>query len=170
MTQIRFRSLTQFHGVEFVGLMICAYLGLFRRRGHLRGPHPSPDSALEPIIQRNTTIRTLITDEQRAQLLANGRARSAGQPLDPLPIVRLFTPDAHATWLLTELDPQDGDTAYGLCDLGLGMPELNTVRLSELASIRGPRNLPVERDLYFTPRRPLSEYVRLARENGSITD
>lgn len=170
MAQIRFRSLAQFHGVEFVGLMICAYRGLFRRRGHLRGPHPSPDSALEPIIQRNMTIRTLITDEQRAQLLANGRAHAAGQPVDPLPVVRLFTPDAHATWLLTELDPQDGDTAFGLCDLGLGMPELNTVRLSELASIRGPRNLPVERDLYFTAQRPLSEYARLAQENGSITD
>jgi hypothetical protein len=67
-------------------------------------------------------IRTLITDEQRAQLLANGRAHAAGQPVDPLPVVRLFTPDAHATWLLTEVDPQDGDTAFGLCDLGLGMP------------------------------------------------
>ena len=115
-------------------------------------------------------MKTLITAEQRAQLLANGRAHAAGQPVDPLPIVRLFTPDAHATWLLTELDPQDGDTAFGLCDLGLGMPELNTVRLSELASIRGPQNLPVERDLYFAARRPLSEYVRLAQENGSITD
>lgn len=115
-------------------------------------------------------MKTLITDEQRAQLLANGRTHAAGRSLDPLPIVRLFTPDAHATWLLTELDPQDGDTAFGLCDLGLGMPELSTVRLSELASIRGPRNLPVERDLYFTARRPLSEYARLAQENGSITD
>jgi hypothetical protein len=115
-------------------------------------------------------MKILITDEQRAQLLANGRAHAAGQSLDPLPVVRLFTPDAHATWLLTELNPEDGDTAFGLCDLGLGMPELGSVRLSELASIRGPRNLPVERDLYFTARRPLSEYARLAQENGSITD
>jgi hypothetical protein len=115
-------------------------------------------------------MKTLITDEQRAQLLANGRAHAAGQPFDPLPVVRLFTPDAHATWLLTELDPEDGDTAFGLRDLGLGMPELGSVRLSELASIRGPRNLPIERDLYFTARRPLSEYARLAQENGSITD
>jgi len=115
-------------------------------------------------------MKTLITDEQRAQLLANGRAHAAGQPLDPLPVVRLFTPDAHATWLLTEIDPEDGDTAFGLCDLGLGMPELGTVRLSELASIRGPRNFPIERDLYFTARRPLSEYARLAQRDGSITD
>ena len=115
-------------------------------------------------------MKTLITDEQRAQLLANGRARTEGQDLDPLPVVKLFTPDAHGTWLLTELDPEDGDTAYGLCDLGLGLPELGTVRLSELASIRGPLKLPIERDLYFIAQRTLSEYTRLARINGSIID
>lgn len=115
-------------------------------------------------------MKTLITDEQRAQLLANGHARAEGRQLDPQPVVKLFTPDAHATWLLTELDPQDGDTAFGLCDLGLGTPELGCVRLSDLASIRGPSNQPIERDLYFVARRSLSEYVRLARDNGSVTD
>jgi Protein of unknown function (DUF2958) len=115
-------------------------------------------------------MKTLITDEQLAQLLANGQARAEGRQLDPLPVVRLFTPDAHATWLLTELDPEDGDTVFGLCDVGLGMPKLGYVRLSELASIRGPSNQLIERDLYFTARRSLSEYARLAQENGSITD
>ena len=115
-------------------------------------------------------MKTLITDEQRAQLLANGQARAEGREPDPRPVVKLFTPDAHAIWLLTELDPEDGDTAFGLCDLGLGTPELRHVRLSDLASIRGPLNQRIERDLYFTPRRAMSEYARLAHENGSITD
>jgi hypothetical protein len=115
-------------------------------------------------------MKALITDEQREQLLANGRARAQSQQLDPQPVVKLFTPDAHATWLLTELDPTDDDTAFGLCDLGLGMPKLDHFRLSELASIRGPLNQPIERDLYFRARRSLSEYARLAQENGSITD
>ena len=115
-------------------------------------------------------MRNLITDEQRAQLLANGAAHAQGEHLDPLPVVKLFTPDAHATWLFTRLDPTDGDTAFGLCDVGLGMPELGTVRLSDLEGIRGPLNLPVERDLHFTPRRTLSEYVRLAQADGSIND
>jgi hypothetical protein len=39
-----------------------------------------------------------------------------------------------------------------------------------LASIVGPLKQPVMRDRYFQPTRPLSEYVRLAQENGSITD
>lgn len=115
-------------------------------------------------------MKKLITDTQRAQLLANGTAHAQGEHLDPLPVVKLFTPDAHATWLLTRLDPTDGDTAFGLCDVGLGMPELGTVRLSDLEGIRGPRNLPVERDLHFTPRRTLSEYRRLAQADGSIND
>lgn len=115
-------------------------------------------------------MKTLITEQQRTQLLANGQAHAEGSDIDPLPVVKLFTPDAQATWLLTELDPEDSDTAFGLCDLGLGMPELGSVRLSELSTIRGPLGLPVERDLHFIPRRTLSEYAALARDNGSILD
>lgn len=112
----------------------------------------------------------LITDAHRAQLLDNGAAAARGEKRDPLPVVKLFTLDAHATWLLTELDPDDGDTAFGLLDLGIGTPALGHVRLSVLEGIRGPRNLNVARDLYFTPKWRLSEYARLARADGSITD
>jgi len=117
-----------------------------------------------------TMTQPLITAEHRAQLLAIGEARAAGQSIDPMPAVRLFTPDAHATWLLAALDPADGDTAWGLIDLGIGMPGLGHVKLSDLASIVGPRKQPVMRDRYFQPVRLLSEYLRLAEENGSITD
>lgn len=112
----------------------------------------------------------LIIDEQRTQLLANGQITAEGADHDPLPVVKLFTPDAHATWLLTELDPAYGDTAYGLCDIGIGMPELGHMRISELASIVGPLKLPIERDLYFTAKRTLSDDARLVRANGSIID
>jgi hypothetical protein len=115
-------------------------------------------------------VTPLVTEDDRARLLAHGQARAAGQDTDPLPVVRLFTPDAHATWLLASLDPTDGDTAYGLIDLGIGMPALGTVKLSDLASIVGPRKQPVMRDRYFQPTRRLSEYVRLAEEDGSIPD
>jgi hypothetical protein len=112
----------------------------------------------------------LITADERAQLLANGEARAAGRSIDPLPVVRLFTPDAHATWLLAALDPADGDTAWGLIDLDIGMPELGAVKLSDLAGIVGPHQEPIRRDLYFRASRPLSEYVRLAQIDGSIPD
>lgn len=112
----------------------------------------------------------LVTAEQRAQLLAVGAARAAGQAVDPQPAVRLFTPDAHAIWLLAALDPADDDTAWGLIDLGIGRPELGTVKLSDLADIVGPQRRPVLRDLYFRAARPLSEYVQLAQRDGSIPD
>ena len=115
-------------------------------------------------------MNQLITEDERRQLLVHGQARAAGQAIDPLPVVRLFTPDAHATWLLAALDPADGDTAWGLIDLGIGMPGLGHVKLSDLASIVGPRQQPVMRDRYFKAARTLSDYVRLAQANGSIVD
>lgn len=116
------------------------------------------------------TMAYLITADDRLRLLANGQARVVERDIDPLPVIRLFTPDAHATWLLAWLDPADGDTAHGLVDLGIGMPELGSVKLSDLAFIVGPRRQPVMRDRYFQPVRRLSEYLRLAEKNGSITD
>lgn len=41
----------------------------------------------------------LISDELRAQLLANGRRSLADEGFDPPPMVKLFTPDAGATWV-----------------------------------------------------------------------
>lgn len=117
----------------------------------------------------------ILTKEIRERLLANGRAQRVAlrsmpepTPLDPRPVVKLFTPDANATWLLTELDPEDDDLAFGLCDLGLGEPELGYVRISEIEALRGPLRLPVERDLHFSATRPLSAYYDAARRAGRI--
>ena len=110
----------------------------------------------------------LITDEQRTQLLANGRRSIEDDGFNPLPVVKVFTPDAGATWLLTEIDPDDHDHAFGLCDLGLGYPELGYVSLAELAALRGRFGLPVERDLHFKATKPISEYAREARLSGRI--
>lgn len=115
-------------------------------------------------------MNRLLTEDERTHLLANGQARAAGLAFDPLPVVRLFTPDAHVTWLLAALDPVDGDTAWGLVDLGIGLPALGTVKLSDLASIVGPHQQQVMRDRYFQPARTLSEYTRLAELDGGIPD
>ena len=110
----------------------------------------------------------LSTDEQRIVLLANGRESLQNPNFDPAPVVKLFTPDGGATWLLTEIDPDDHDHAFGLCDLGLGEPEIGWVSLAELAAIRGGLGLPVERDLYFRVEKRLSGYARDARLAGRI--
>ncbi|ASI67884.1 transposase [Diaphorobacter nitroreducens] len=110
----------------------------------------------------------LITDEQRVVLLANGRESLVNPDFDPAPVVKLFTPDAGATWLLTEIDPDDHDHAFGLCDLGLGIPELGWVSLQELEAVRGRLGLPVERDLHFRAEKRLSAYAQDARPAGRI--
>lgn len=115
----------------------------------------------------------LLTKDIRERLLANGRIRLHLQEdgrakADFIPVVKLFTPDAGCTWLLTELDPDDPDIAFGLCDLGLGFPELGCVSISELESIRGRLGLPVERDLHFAPVKTLSAYADEAFANAFI--
>lgn len=110
----------------------------------------------------------LITAEQRETLIENARQSKLDGSFDPKPVVKLFTPDANATWLLSELDPGDPDLAFGLCDLGAGYPELGDVRISEIAKIRGALGLPVERDLYFEAKKTLGQYADEAREAGVI--
>jgi DUF2958 family protein len=115
---------------------------------------------------------TLITTTQTEELLANGRAQRAAadngtEAIDFRPVVKLFTPDAQCTWLLTELEP-DGGLAFGLCDLGLGCPELGYVALVELATVRGKLGLPIERDLHFDADKALSAYAEEARSSGRI--
>ena len=103
-----------------------------------------------------------------AELLANGHRTAGGDQFDPHPVIKLFTPDGQATWLLTEIDPDDQDRAFGLCDLGLGCPEIGWVSLSELAALRGPMGLAVERDALFTPDGDLLSYAASARLTGRI--
>lgn len=98
--------------------------------------------------------------------------------------LKLFNPIGAATWLITSADAIVGDKviplsecqviknhlvekstmqpvedvqAFGLCDLGMGFPELGYVSLRELAELRSM--LPIERDLYFGQRN-LSEVTK----------
>jgi len=110
------------------------------------------------------TNNELLTIEDRVRLLVNAIADDR----DPPPVVKLFTPDATATWLISEIDPDDPDRLFGLCDLGLGCPELGYVSLAGLSELKGPLKLPVERDLHFAADKPLSAYAAEARARGRI--
>lgn len=115
----------------------------------------------------------LLTKDIRERLIKNGRIHaqfieSGDAELDFFPVVKLFMPDAQCTWLLTELDPEEPDIAFGLCDLGMGYPELGSVRISELESVRGRLGLPVERDRHFIATQTISAYAAEARQCGHI--
>tara|TARA_R100001230_G_C5688050_1_gene198895 strand:- start:2397 stop:2744 length:348 start_codon:yes stop_codon:yes gene_type:complete len=110
----------------------------------------------------------VITKKQEQQLINNHIA----QDKDTLgttytrskPVVKLMVRvGGNATWLLSELDPET-NIAFGLCDLGLGTPELGYVSLDELATL-GWR---LERDRYFTADKTITEYAHEARAMGGI--
>ena len=84
------------------------------------------------------------------------------------PVVKLFTPYAEATWLLTEVIPNDHDIAFGLCDLGLGYPELGYVSISEISGFIG--RFKIERDKYFKAEYSVKIYSDAARSLGRITE
>ena len=108
--------------------------------------------------------RDLLTLADRVQLLVNAISDETDYP----PVVKFFTPDANATWLISEVDPDDPDRLFGLCDLGLGCPELGYVSLAGIAAVKGRLGLPVERDLHFVADKPLSAYAEAARSSGRI--
>ncbi len=116
----------------------------------------------------------LYTQAQLKQLLANGAAaaeeRAGTRKYDGLrkPVVKWFTAFGSATWLISEIDPDNMNIAFGLADLGFGSPELGDVSISELQAIRGPLGLCVERDLHWEPELTLADYADLARSRGSI--
>lgn len=76
----------------------------------------------------------LITKEIERQLLKNGA--TPGE--DYKPVLKIFCPWGAATWLITEMDPEDPDILFGLCDR------------------------------WFTAEHPLSVYADAARAAGSI--
>ena len=114
----------------------------------------------------------LLTPDLRFALRANdinrrAAARDEKPEPDPVPVLKLFNPVGAATWIATELY-DDGDTLFGLADLGFGCPELGVFSLSEIASVRLPFGLGIERDLSFASIHPMSAWTIAAQLSGSI--
>lgn len=107
----------------------------------------------------------LLTKAIHDKLLKNGSLPdSKKQSLKPA--LKIFGGSA-CTWLITELD-SDGDTMFGLCDLGQGYPELGYISLQELSEARFQFGLPAERDRWFEPSKTLAEYADQARIEGRV--
>lgn len=106
----------------------------------------------------------LLTNDVRATLEENGRRQRAIKgtlnKIDFVPVVKLFTPLANSMWLLTEINPNDVDKAFGLQDLGDGDPALRYISLTELESRFGHAS--VRQDKSFQGNEPLSDYAKKA--------
>lgn len=112
----------------------------------------------------------LLTDMQHAQLLAQGRQRAQDPGFDPIPAVKLYTPDAGAVWLLAYAYPDDPDRVHGLCDANTGFVQLTDIRLAELEAMRGPNGYRLAVDTSFKATRTLSYYAARAEAHGAYTE
>lgn len=77
---------------------------------------------------------------------------------DPIAYVKFFTPDGSWTWYASEGSSRGDDFLFFGYVIGI-FPEWGYFVLSELESVRGRFNLPVERDLYFTST-PMSNFLK----------
>lgn len=110
----------------------------------------------------------LFTAEDRGRMLWQDACIESAPRFPAWPVVKLFMPDGAATWLIATMDREDPDILWGLCDLGLGFPELGSVRLSEILSVRGALELPVERDQHFKADKSIYDYAEAALQAGRI--
>lgn len=109
----------------------------------------------------------MIPATARAAMTANYRANyGKARMTDFKPVVKIFDPSGGATWLLSELGPDE--IAFGVCDLGHGTPEIGYVSVHELAGTRTRFGLLLEIDRHFRPTKGISEYATDARARGRI--
>jgi len=102
----------------------------------------------------------------RANHMGNVAASEEDRCIDHRPVLKVFDPCGSATWLFTELD--EDNRLFGLCDLGMGFPELGYACLEELSTVRNRMGLGLERDRGFVANKTLSQYADEARMNGGI--
>ena len=126
----------------------------------------------------------LITKEIEKKLRANvGKGFRNTKPW-----LKLFTPFGSATWLISELHDHGEDIhLFGLCDLGMGYPELGYISLKEIEdlnkSVEDVQNQTKSfKDSIYKPKRNQSkdyqgsenlkdklEYLRELLDSGLIT-
>lgn len=124
--------------------------------------------------EREPQHSPLLDEETRARLPELYSRDEKG--LDAQAQVKFFTPDSNWTWYASEGSAVDEDgyfdtdkekvdfIFFGLVS-GFDV-EIGYFSLSELESVRGPLGLPIERDLYFSPK-PLQELLDLHKgQNG----
>lgn len=97
----------------------------------------------------------LLTKAIETKLMKNWE-NQASSSMDDVPVVKFFNPAGRGTWYISEYDKENG-LFFGLCDLGMGYPEMGYVSKAELESIRLPFGLKIERDMYTTLRKTFAE-------------
>lgn len=103
----------------------------------------------------------LFTQSQYDKLIANGSDDNPNK--DHPPVVRLFLTNTSMMWLISELDLEYPEIGFGLCDLGMGFPELGSVSITELEECQDFLHR-IVRDDTFIGEHPMSVYANAARK------
>ena len=97
--------------------------------------------------------------ERYAALRENHKRRPKNDH-DPRPVAHLYLPGNRCQWLLTEID--EDNIAFGLCDLGMGFPELGYVDLTEVMEAACSVCAELRCNTDFRAIAPLSVYAEQA--------
>jgi hypothetical protein len=117
---------------------------------------------------KKESLMELLLNEHRERMLRNGRfnafRRERGEcEIDHKPVVKLFVPGKPYLWLLGEINPDDHDQVYAVCDIGNGEPTLQCVSLFELGLMNG-----IVRDDRFIATKSIGAYALEAQLNARI--
>lgn len=117
----------------------------------------------------------LFKDKDLYKLLDNGRIANEAIAIDGntpnfKPVIKLYNLYGSQVWLLTEIDPENFDKAFGLCDLGVGTPELGYISIEEIMTNPIPLNFELKHDEHFKPKYQISTYADKARIEGYIVE
>jgi hypothetical protein len=123
----------------------------------------------------------LFPPQLRELLLANGRLRRASienvgdrvlfdRAMNLHPLVKIYMTTPRRVWLLTDLDPIFPERAFGLCDLGTGLPLIGSVYIDAFTLCVANLGLPIYRDPDFKATKTLREYAIDARLRGRVDD
>jgi hypothetical protein len=128
---------------------------------------------LHPNLKPTETMRNKLFTASVDNMLF--KQYSMGSDLDKQKVVtKIFNPYGEGRWYLLNSDPNDPDYIWAIVSM-FGNVEMGSVSRSELESIRlRPFGLPLERDIYFTPKNAKEVYDGLLsgkffEEGGEIT-
>ncbi|HHT9121253.1 MAG TPA: DUF2958 domain-containing protein [Candidatus Wunengus sp. YC63] len=110
----------------------------------------------------------LINNEVKQKLLENGKPENKDKDHPPVVYISILGTKCH--WLLSELDPEMPNIAFGLCDLGMGFPEMGYVDLNEIAELSMSASiLPIISMKAANSQYPLTTYWRASLVQREVT-
>lgn len=107
----------------------------------------------------------VFTQEQILSLLQNGQEENHGK--NHVPVAYLRVRNLGYRFLITEIDPQTPEKAYGLCDYDTDM-KIDFVNLKDLAVIAKQNGESILARNDFEGKYPLAVYDMVASNVGSI--